>query len=151
MIDILLAVALNAANFTPHAPSGLLFGDGIDAHDFSAMCTSHTARELDPAELPLATTSHIQVDCQGYDYFGDERLAEFVFADGALTHVWILVDAAELDALQSAFEAAFGSADAQTPGFAAFFSHRAAVRRDVPEALYYGATAAPLFEAFFSR
>ncbi len=150
MLSALLALSLNATAF-PSAPADFHFGAGPDAHDFAALCDSHTVRELDPAELPLATTSHVQVDCDGYAYFGAGRLAEFVFADGALTHVWVLVEASDLDPLQARFEAEFGAPDAQAPVFAAFFADRAAVRRDVPEALYYGETAAPLFEAFFSQ
>ncbi|GJL96438.1 MAG: hypothetical protein DHS20C06_02550 [Hyphobacterium sp.] len=151
MIDILLAAAISTTGFTPYAPTDFQFGGDVAAHDFNAMCATHTERELDPSELPLATTRHVQVDCEGYEYFGSARLAEFVFADGALTHVWVLVHEAELDALQSAFEAEFGSPDAQAPVFSAFFDNRAAVRRDIPEALYYGEAAAPLFEAFFSQ
>ena len=130
-------------------PAAFQFGAGPDAHDFDAVCSSHTVRDLDPAEMPLAETSHVQVDCLGFDYFGGARLAEFVFADGALTHVWVLVEGRELDALQAHFETAYGLPDREAPGFAAFFAARAAVRRDVPEALYYSEAAAPLFEAFF--
>lgn len=151
MLELFVAAALNTANFIPAAPADFRFGQAIETHDFSAVCASHTVRELDPAEMPLATTSHVQVDCHGYDYFGAGRLAEFVFADGALTHVWVLVEESDLDPLQAAFVDAFGAPDVQAPVFAAFFEQRAAVRRDVPEALYYSETAAPLFEGFFSQ
>jgi hypothetical protein len=151
MLYAFFAAALSAANFNPALPVDFQFGTGQDAHDFSAMCETHTVREMNPAEMPLATTSHVQVDCHGYDYFGAGRLAEFVFADGALTHVWVLVEESDLDPLQAAFVDAFGAPDVQAPVFAAFFEQRAAVRRDVPEALYYGEAAAPLFEGFFSQ
>lgn len=149
MISMIAAMALNAA--FPSAPAEFQFGQGLDGHDFDALCERHTVRELDPSQLPLATNSHVQVDCEGFAYFGGDRLAEFVFADDALTHVWVLVEESELDALQSAFETAFGSPSREAPVFAAFFDVRAAVRRDIPEALYYGEAAAPLFEAFFSQ
>lgn len=144
---ILAALLLTSAD----TPDGFHFGAAPDAHDFGAMCSSHMVRELDPAEMPLAETSHVQVDCRGFDYFGGDRLAEFVFADGALTHVWVLVEESELDALQAEFETLHGAPDREAPVFAAFFGARAAVRRDIPEALYYGEAAAPLFEAFFSQ
>ena len=151
MLELILTAALNVANFNPATPAHFRFDSGPNAHEFSAVCETHTVRELDPAEMPLATTSHIQVDCEGFDYFGSARLAEFVFADGALTHVWVLVEEGDLDPLQAAFEDAFGAPDAEAPVFAAFFEQRAAVRRDVPEALYYSEAAAPLFEGFFSQ
>ncbi|WP_421787796.1 hypothetical protein [Hyphobacterium sp.] len=148
---ILSALLLFASDAAVTTPAELQFGSGPDRHEFSAICDSHTVRELDPAALPLATDNHVQVDCEGFNYFGDERLAEFVFADGALTHVWILVDEDELDGLLSAFETEFGAPSREAPVFAAFFEARAAVRRDVPEALYYSEAAAPLFEGFFSQ
>lgn len=148
---ITLFAALTLASQPVAAPENFHFGAGPEAHDFDAICDGHTVRELDIAEMPLATTSHVQIDCEGYAYYGAERLAEFVFADDQLTHVWVLVEEGELDGLQADFEAEFGDPDAQAPVFAAFFTARAAVRRDIPEALYYGETAAPLFEAFFSQ
>lgn len=122
----------------------------VNAPALSRICESQTRRTLDPAELPLAQSSHVQIDCQGYAFLGAPRLAEFVFADGSLTHVWILVEAAELDALEAQFGAAYGPADASAAEFSAWFEARAAVRKDMPEALYYSAHAAPLFEAWFS-
>lgn len=148
MLSPILAALLLTSVQTP---AGFHFGAGQEAHDFNAMCSAHTVRELDPTAMPLAETSHIQVDCEGFDYFGGERLAEFVFADGALTHVWVLVEESELDALQAEFVALHGAPDQEGPVFAAFFGARAAVRRDTPEALYYSDAAAPLFEAFFSQ
>jgi len=115
------------------------------------LCVSQTRRELDPSELPLAQTSHVQIDCGGYVFMDAPRRAEFVFADNRLTHVWVLVEAGELDALDAAFTEHHGPATVSTDGFSAYFDARAAVRRDVPEALYYSEAAAPLFEAFFSQ
>ncbi|WP_421790641.1 hypothetical protein [Hyphobacterium sp.] len=151
MLVSLLALSLSATPFNPASPTEFAFGGSPDAHDFASICSSHSERVMDPAENPLARESLTQVDCEGFDYFGQARLAEFVFADGALTHVWVLVDATELENLQAAFTGAFGDPDREAPVFAAYFEARAAVRRDIPEALYYGEAAAPLFEAFFSQ
>ena len=89
----------------------------------------------------------MQVDCTGYAYLGAPRLAEFVFADGRLSHVWVLVEDSELPALQNAFETAYDAARVDTPAFAAFYKARGAVRRDVPEALFHAEHVAPMFEA----
>lgn len=151
MLVTLLTLTLASTPFSPATPQDFAFGAGPDAHNFAEFCASSTHRDLDPSENPMANESLVQVDCEGFAYFGEDRLAEFVFADGALTHVWILVEEDELDALQSAFTAVFGTPDREAPVFAAYFEARAAIRRDVPEALYYSEAAAPLFEAFFSQ
>ncbi len=148
-------IGLLALTATPTSieTASFQFGDSVEQHAdyFSSHCETAITRELDPAELPLATTSHEQVDCDGFAYFGAERMAEFVFADGALTHVWVLVDANELTSLQDVFETSYGAPEHDTEGFAAFTAHNAAIRRDIPEALYYSDAAAPLFQAWFAQ
>lgn len=131
--------------------SFVLGGDeAANAPALAQMCDSQDRRVLDPASLPLAQDSYVQIDCQGFAYQGAERTAEFIFADGQLTHVWVLVEAAELDPLTADFTRAYGQADVVAEQFTAWFNARAAVRRDIPEALYYSEAAAPLFEAWFT-
>ncbi|WP_430431573.1 hypothetical protein [Oceanicaulis sp.] len=147
MLISLLTLAL-----TLPLEAGVTLGasEQTNAPALSRICERQTRRTLDPAQLPLAQSSHVQIDCQGYAFLGAPRLAEFVFADGSLTHVWILVEATELDTLEMQFAAAYGPADARAAEFSAWYEARTAVRKDVPEALYYSAHAAPLFEAWFS-
>ena len=125
--------------------------EAANAPALDQLCASQTRRELDLADMPIAQTSHVQIDCDGFVFLSAPRLAEFVFADDRLTHVWVLVEPGELDALEAAFTAQHGAPTVTTDEFSAFFNARAAVRRDVPEALYYSEEAAPLFEAFFSH
>lgn len=149
---MLHAVLASIALLSPLAPDVQLGGnETANAAALQALCTSQTRRELDPSELPLAHTSHVQIDCDGYVFLNAPRRAEFIFADDRLTHVWVLVEPDELDALEAAFTAQHGAATVTTDSFSAFFNARTAVRRDIPEALYYSQEAAPLFEAFFSN
>lgn len=112
-------------------------------------CLSIQEREFDPPQVPQANT-HSQIDCQGFEYFGKPRLAELVFADDKLILTWILVDRSELSALEEAFVATFGEPTIQSEDVTAFTTANAAVRKDVPEALYYADSVAPLFEAQFN-
>ncbi|RFB04024.1 hypothetical protein [Parvularcula marina] len=113
------------------------------------LCTSIDEREFNPPEIPGAET-HSQIDCQGFDYFGAPRLAEFVFQDDALVVVWILVEESELDGLEEAFIAEFGEPTSKSETITAFTRVRAAVRKDTPEALYYAESVAPLVEGMFA-
>jgi hypothetical protein len=112
-------------------------------------CSSIEERKFDPPQVPEAK-SHSQIDCQGFEYFGAPRLAEFVFADDELILTWILVDDSELAELENAFIARFGEPTIQKDDVTAFTAANAAVRKDVPEALYYADSVAPLFEAQFN-
>lgn len=106
-------------------------------------CSSIEEHTFDPPQVPEATT-HSQIDCQGFEYFGAPRLAEFVFADDELILTWILVDKSELAALETAFIARFGEPTIKSEDVTAFTDANAAVRKDVPEALYYADSVAPL-------
>ena len=139
--------------FDPSAPAAFQFGESVEAHatTFESHCTSADVRELDPAENPMAQETLTQVDCQGFDYFGAPRLAEFVFADGALTHVWVLTTAEDNAGLRAAFEASFGAPSHDLEMVTAFIDHNAAIRLDPHEALYTSDAAAPLFRGWFDQ
>ena len=59
-------------------------------------------------------------------------------------------DTAALAELEAAFIARFGEPTIQRDDVTAFTAANAAVRKDVPEALYYADSVAPLFEAQFN-
>ncbi len=150
-LTAVLLVSGPAFGFEAAAPETFRFGEGLQAHQalFDEACASVNVRELDPAENPAAQETLVQVDCDGFDYFGAGRFAEFVFADGALTHVWILTTREDEAGLHAAFEAAFGAPSHDTADFIAFTQANASIRRDVPEDLYYGDEVAPLFTGWF--
>jgi hypothetical protein len=147
------ALAANAANAQIQTPDAFQFGSGLDAMQphFDALCASHDVRTLDPAELPIAETSHVQVDCRGFEHAGGPRLAEFVFADDALAFVWVLTEADEDPALRAQLVAAHGDPSHDTAMFVAFTQANSALRRDIPELLYYGEAVAPMYGAWFDQ
>ncbi len=152
LLSILLLAPLVAGATSPTAPpAGIEFGATVAAVEaqLAERCERLDRRELDPAKLPIARSSHVQLDCHGFEHAGGRRLAEFVFADDALAFVWVLTDADEEGALHDELTAAFGTPSHETPAFFAYVEHRVALRRDTPELLYYGEAVAPLYEAWF--
>ncbi len=146
------ADGFDPSTFDPAPPPAFQFGESVEAHaaTFASDCTSFGTRTLPVEEMPLATESHMQVDCEGFEYYGAPRLAEFVFADGALTHVWVLTGAEDLPGMQAAFDYSFGAPSHHVPGAVmAYMPHRAVLRFDTPEALYMSEAAAPFFAAWF--
>lgn len=133
------------------APETFRFGEGLEAHQalFDTACTSVDVRVLDPAQMRLAQETLEQADCEGYDFNGAPRHAEFVFADGVLTHVWILTTAEEEAALRAEFESVLGAPSHVADAFFAFTQGHTAIRRDVPEVLFYGEDFAPHFANWF--
>jgi hypothetical protein len=123
----------------PVLPSELEIGAGFDetAARFARTCRSHTIRELDPASHPLGPGTHVQIDCYGYPFLGFPRLIEAVFADGALTHVWILTTAQEEARHRAALVAHYGEAIRSDGAFEVYGDGTVALRKDdQPEVLF---------------
>ena len=118
---------------------------------FDASCTSWQAVTLDPAELPIAQTSHVQVNCQGFQHAGGSRLAEFVFADDSMAFVWVLIEQDELDGFAADLRGIYGEPTHDTAMFTAFADNNAALRRDIPEFLFYSHSIAPMYRGWFDQ
>ena len=118
---------------------------------FETLCERHDLVVLDPAELPIAQSRHEQVNCTGFHHAGRLREAEFVFADGALAFVWVLTDAEEEAAHLATMRASYGAPTHDTALFVAFADHNTALRRDVPEFLYYSDAIAPMYRGWFDQ
>ncbi|MDM7985508.1 MAG: hypothetical protein QUV02_13790 [Maricaulis sp.] len=118
---------------------------------FDASCASWEAVTLNPAELPIAQTSHVQVNCQGFRHAGGNRLAEFVFADDSMAFVWVLIDAGELDGFAQDMRGVYGAPTHDTAMFTAFADHNAALRRDIPEFLFYSQSIAPMYRGWYDQ
>ncbi|MFC7291982.1 hypothetical protein [Hirschia litorea] len=125
-------------------PDSIHFGTSVQAMESSlnGMCTSLEIRQIEPPLIADVETQS-QIDCQGFPYFGKPRLAEFIFVNDALMLTWILVEADEIPALESAFTTTFGEPTFSKDTILAYAHNFAGVRNDTPEALYYSETAAP--------
>jgi hypothetical protein len=77
----------------------------------------------------------VQINCSNLDVFGARRDVEFMFNDGPLGHVWILIRAEESSDLRRSLEEAFGPVVYETQSYAVFASGNVALRRDPPEVL----------------
>jgi hypothetical protein len=120
-------------------PSELALGAAFEeiATPFTGTCTSHAIRELDPADHPLKPESHVQIDCYGYPYLGFPRLIEAVFADGELTHVWILTTAREEARVRAALVDEYGEAVRGGDAFEIYGDGTVVLRKDdSPEVLF---------------
>lgn len=126
-------------------PDVISFGTNAEvmADNLSPLCSAQTFRELDPPPVP-GITSRSQIDCEGFDYFGAPRLAEFVFLNDELAMVWVLVESDDIPNLEASMTALHGEADVQSTDVDLHTNANAGVRRDVPEALFYAENIEPL-------
>lgn len=154
---LLVATALVTPNPLAQDPLALdprlVFGQSESELNpvFETLCERHDLVVLDPAELPIAQSRHEQVNCTGFHHAGRLREAEFVFADGALAFVWVLTEAEEEATHLAAMRASYGAPTHDTALFVAFADHNTALRRDVPEFLYYSDAIAPMYRGWFDQ
>ena len=130
-------------------PSVVVWGAEIDTvrNSLRSLCPGGLdVRRFEPAELP-GVQDHRQIDCQGFDFMGAPRMAEFVFAEGRLRLVWILMNASDADRVVAGMRARHGAPTVDNPGVTAFTAGRTAWRKDKPEVLFY----APEMDALMSR
>ena len=95
-------------------------------------------RPVDPPFLDN-TRKQMQIDCESFLFQGKPRHAEFVIGDDQLKMVWIMTGADEDGALLAAMTAEYGAPDHRNRKYDAFAAHRAALRLDRHEVLFYAA------------
>ncbi|MEM6536528.1 MAG: hypothetical protein AAF668_02230 [Pseudomonadota bacterium] len=130
-------------------PAVITFGSSVQEilDALEGKCATAVVRDLEPS---LASVSEQrQIDCEGFDYFGAPRLAEFVFGDDRLVLVWILTEEGEHARLERAFTAEFGPPTHQASVVTAYADDNAGIRKDRPEAGFYAPELSNRYRAFF--
>ena len=142
----------HAAPKTPiKTPELIAFGQSVKSikNKLKNACEHLKIQSIDPPEIPGTINTQTQLDCHGFEFAGKHRLAEFVFKDDALFLTWILIEADEIEMMEHNMKLTYGAAKYQNPTFSAFTQQRTALRKDVPELLFYSEEAAPQFEGWF--
>lgn len=107
--------------------------------ELKPLCKKLTTRRIDLPFRVLRDIKHrqMQIDCDGFEFAGAPRSAEFVFADDVLEMVWIMTTAQDEKMLLERMTRENGQPDQQNAKFTAFTKGRMALRKDVPEVLFY--------------
>ncbi|MEZ5920608.1 MAG: hypothetical protein R3C60_04565 [Parvularculaceae bacterium] len=145
------AAFMHASAFAADAsrPQIIEFGASVASMEaaLSARCLTQSKRETEPF-LPAHKTQ-MQIDCEGFDYFGGAHKAEFIFGDDRLIIVWILTGEEVEDALDRAFRKSFGEPTHISADFVAFADNNTAIRKEPAEVLFYGDEVADAFRGWF--
>ncbi len=110
------------------------------------LCTKLVTRQITPPFIVLRESVKVrqmQADCDGFQFGGAARWAEFIFADDTLVMAWILTEAKDETELLRQMTLAYGPPTHKNEKFIAFANHGAALRTDRPEVLFYAPHLAP--------
>ena len=141
---LLIAMLSNAASASEPFMPGVIHWAATTAQMQTALagkCEKMVTRPIDPPFLDN-TKKQTQIDCEGFLFRGKPCHAEFVIGDEQLKLVWIMTGADEDAALRDAMMAEYGPPDHRNRVYDAFVAHRAALRLDKHEVLFYAANAA---------
>ncbi len=152
--SLILSMPLQAENdleISIIKPKSIVFGQKLNEVKVALqpLCSKQSSKEIKPAQIPGTKTRQVQIDCHGYRFAGKDRLAEFVFKDDELFLVWVMVDKNDLIAIEKKMMSEYSSVNYKNDLFSAFTSHHTALRKDVPEVLFYANQAAEQFETWF--
>ncbi len=117
----------------------------------AGLCAKLTTRRIDP---PLRVLRDIeerqfQIDCEGFEFRGKPRHAQFIVADDRLELVWIMTERSEGGLLHRLMESMYGEPERSNDKFFSFARGRAALRIDVAEVLFYSERLAPRVAGWF--
>lgn len=132
-------------------PSEIVYGASVEETQgrLANRCDRMELRTFDPPKVPLAKSSHSQIDCFGFDFMGEPRKAEFVFVDGKLQFTWVMVDADDQERVIAAMRKHYKADGLSNKAVIAFPEHRTAWRFEPPEVLFYSEEVAAPFERMF--
>ncbi len=148
-IGLLAAPFLSACNLprdpmSVKKPTVIEFASrmGSMENDLKGKCDATEVIPFDMIDSP-DVTSQFQLNCYGFKYFGQPRLAEFLFVNDALAVTVINVEPNEIPALEAAFIDTFGPPTHSKDTVLAFADNYAGVRNDPTQAVYFAEFAAP--------
>ena len=99
-------------------------------------CDDISSRKVEPAELPTATEHQYQMDCTGFEFAGQKRLVELIFANDQLDMIWILTEASESDALVATLTSQLGEPSHVKEDLVFWLDAGTAVRKAPHEVLF---------------
>lgn len=139
---LLLLVALGAcahADTRFERPEVIRFGAGVAEIEraLEGHCTRRRLWTDAPVFLPGVRKQQSQIDCDGFQFFGQGRRLELVFRDGRLVLVWLMVTDAEAAAMIDSMARAYGAPTERNADYVTFARDRAAWRYRPAEILFW--------------
>lgn len=141
---LLLATPASGDSFKPEVIQWGASAAELEAALEGKCADGFVTRPIDPPFLPKVQDRQVQIDCDGFDFLGAPRWAEFVIGDDRLQVVWIMIETQDQAAVLAALTEAYGPPSGKNDDYVAFTQARAAWRSEPPEVLFY----APLLDAW---
>ncbi len=139
---LVLLLALGAcahADARFERPEVIRFGASVAEIEraLEGQCTRRRLRTDDPVFLPGVRERQLQIDCDGFQFFGHGRRLELVFRDDRLVLVWLMVTDAEAATMIDSMTRAYGAPTERNADYVSYGRDRAAWRYRPAEILFW--------------
>jgi hypothetical protein len=132
-------------------PPTIRYGSSVAEMEkaLTGSCTTMNTRVVNPPFLTGVTNQQLQIDCEGFQYLGKPRHAEFAFRDDKLELVWIMTTPAEKDFIASLMRTAFRAEPKANGKYLSIAGEQIALRDHPAEVLLYSGDVASQYEPDF--
>lgn len=137
LLTLVMAACVTSARF--ERPAAITWGASAAQlqQTLAGQCSTQRLRPIDPPFLPDVRDRQMQIDCEGFQFFGRGRHVEFVIRDDQLVMVWLMVEPQETDQVVAALTSAYGTPTGRNQNYVAFERARTAWRFHPAEILFY--------------
>ncbi|WP_019960787.1 hypothetical protein [Woodsholea maritima] len=120
-----------------HLPDGLVWGASIAEIEasFADRCAVIDVQAIDEVWLMTQPSRQDQMNCYGFDLANYPRKIEFVFGDGALEQIWLLLGPGDVERARAAYTEIYGAPVFENEQYIGFDNLDVIIRKDKSELL----------------
>ncbi len=132
-----MSVALIGAAHAIDAPGGVFIGQSLDEARpvIEAACTETSEQEYKGAMAAPAKETQTQINCHGLTVYNGASKVEYMFNDGFLAFVWLMLEPEILASIELQLVAEYGDVAYGNDNYRVFKNGEVALRSDPPEIL----------------
>lgn len=118
-------------------PEGFVWGASIAEikANFADLCALIEVQAIDEVWLMTQPSRQDQMNCYGFDLAGYPRKIEFVFGDGALEQIWLLLGPGDVARARAAYTQIYGAPIFENAQYIGFDNLDVIIRKDKSELL----------------
>ena len=119
------------------APGGVSIGQSLEEARplISEACNATTEQEYRGTEAAPAKEVQTQIDCHGLKIYQRQNKVEYMFNDGVLAFVWLILEPDVLTLMEPQLLAQYGAIAYQNENYRVFENGAVALRNNPPEIL----------------
>ena len=132
-----ISVAFTSTAYAIDAPGGVSIGQSLEEARpiIEAACAEASEQEYTGAMAAPAKDVQTQINCHGLIIYDGKSKVEYMFNDGVLALVWLMLEPAILASMEAHLLVEYGAIEYENDHYRVFENGVVALRSDPPEIL----------------